>query len=103
MTCSENTAELALSATADTTRKAPKMHEDCAKVTDAALARIAELEQELKTVRAFIKKNLTESWTELEPMLNQDDEDFDDTVRRIHLMGYTDALDEVLELLKKGN
>jgi len=79
------------------------MHEDCAKVTDAALARIAELKQELKAARTFIEENLTEAWAELEPMLNQDDEDFDDTVRRIHLMGYTDALDEVLELLKKGN
>ena len=57
MTCSENTAELALSATADTTRKAPKMHEDCAKVTDAALARIAELEQELKAAYARGEKD----------------------------------------------
>jgi len=57
----------------------------------------------LAELRAELEKSYNEAWTELEPMLNQDDEDFDDTVRRIHLMGYTDALDEVFELLEKGN
>jgi hypothetical protein len=58
-------------------------------------------ENNIAAIRAEVQKRHDEAAAELAPYLEacDSDEEYDDTVTRLELQGYTDALAEVLELL----